>query len=320
MFTDSKELNYADFLTAVEDNVREKMGEGYEVLVRRVRKNNAVDLDSISIREECESVAPNIYLNEMYRDYRTGMTVESIADAVISIYEENRGAFEGSDVQDFFDFEKIKDTIAFRLVNYERNRDMMENVPHVCYSDLCVEFVCILENRNGYGSVRITNDQMKDWGIDIGDLISYARVNTPRLLPPVVRSMQDMLCEMLTKKLELCDESSEAEEEIRNLIEMLKREESIGVLPGMYVLTTEQGIGGASCLIYDGLLERIRDMFDEDYYILPSSINEVILVPDSRADAEGLALLIPEVNREQVPLQEVLSDTLYHYPEFRIAI
>lgn len=317
------DLSYQDFLTSVLEAVREKMGDLYEVEIRKVLKNNSVELDACVIRKPDASAAPNVYLNDMYSDYRLGTPIETIADTVIGIYEEYKDAFDENEISEMFDYEVMKDRIVFRLVNYERNETVLENSPHIRFDDLAAEFVCLLEHRGAYGSVRVTNSHLSDWEIELSDLVELASENTPKLFPPTFHSMQEMLCEMLRMRIEAMSAEGEDEgraEDVRKLIDLLEHEEASDVFPDMYVLTTEQGVNGAACMLYDGLMEKIREKLGEDYYILPSSINEIIIVPDSRAKAEELAIMIPEVNREQVPLQEILSDKLYHYPELRLVM
>lgn len=320
---EKNELCYQDFLAAVLKAVKEKMGDLYEVDIRKVLKNNSVELDACIIREPEASVAPNVYLNDMYGDYRLGTPIESIADTVIGIYEEYKDAFDENEVSEMFDYETMKDRIVFRLVNYERNSAVLQNTPHIRFDDLAVEFVCLLEHRGAYGSVRVTNSHLSDWEIELNDLVELASENTPRIFPATFRSMQEMLCEMLRMRIEAMSAEGEDDgraDDVRKLIDLLEHEEASDVFPDMYVLTTEQGVNGAACMLYDGLMDKIREKLGEDFYILPSSINEIIIVPDSRAKAEELAIMIPEVNREQVPLQEILSDKLYHYPELRIVM
>ena len=51
-----------------------------------------------------------------------------------------------------------------------------------------------------------------------------------------------------------------------------------------------------------------------DFFLLPSSIHEVILVPDNgKMDYRELEKMVHEVNETQVRPTERLSDNVYHY-------
>lgn len=82
----------------------------------------------------------------------------------------------------------------------------------------------------------------------------------------------------------------------------------------MYVLSNEQRYFGASCMLYPQALKEISQRLNDNLYILPSSIHEVILIPASFADdANELSEIVQEVNISEVAQDEILSDTVYYY-------
>ena len=89
----------------------------------------------------------------------------------------------------------------------------------------------------------------------------------------------------------------------------------------MYVLTNQRNINGATSIIYNDILKRIAKVIGESYYILPSSINEVIIVPDNEIFKKDYLIdMVRSVNMECVAGNEILSDRVYHYPENRFDI
>ena len=83
----------------------------------------------------------------------------------------------------------------------------------------------------------------------------------------------------------------------------------------MYVLTNRSRLNGASVILYPDLLQKVRYLFGKDYYIIPSSVDEVIIVPH-RDDIRGFVLeeILRERNEEEMRGM-VLSNTLYEYTE-----
>ena len=68
--------------------------------------------------------------------------------------------------------------------------------------------------------------------------------------------------------------------------------------------------------------EMARTLFKEfaekehtDFYIIPSSIHEVLLFPisDKRVTAEDLKGMVIQVNRTEIDEYEILSDNIYYY-------
>ena len=98
------------------------------------------------------------------------------------------------------------------------------------------------------------------------------------------------------------------DEEIGNMADECRDDE------GMYVLTNEEKYLGAVCVCYPGVLERIADTFGRSFFVLPSSIHECIIVPETGEDFEGdLQEIVREVNRLYVSEEEYLSDNVYYY-------
>lgn len=313
------QLMFEDFVSETAAIVRNRLEADYEITCKRILKNNSVSMDSLTIHGPGEAVSPSIYLNDFYPGYLEGNSLESIADSIIGIYYSGRNAIDFDSIGDF-SLEKMKDVIIFKLVNYEMNREQLESTPHIRVEDLAVTFHCLIRTDDiGIGTVRITDEHCSMWGIGIEELKAYALANTPTLLPYTFKNIFDVLAGLVRKEIEGrsdCGEYNEVEEILSRYED---KENSVSEM--MYVLTTGEGINGAACLLYPDVLESVRMLIGGPFYILPSSVNEVVIVPDSPdIDEDSLRSMIKQINHEQVPLQEILSDTLYRYPDNRFEI
>ena len=82
----------------------------------------------------------------------------------------------------------------------------------------------------------------------------------------------------------------------------------------MIVLTNERGQCGASVMTFDSELDKYCKEFDSGLYIIPSSIHEVIIVPEDKVtDVKSLNSLIADVNRNELEWEDILSDHAYYY-------
>lgn len=320
---DIPNLDYRLFVTKITDMVRERMGDGYTIRSNKIFKNNSVELDSISIQKDGQNIAPIYYLNMFYPAYQGGESSEHIVEQIISSYHESM-----CNMEDFvgipLTYEHMKDKIIFRVINYDMNKEMLEQMPHYRYLDLAVTFCCLLRiDGQGMGTVKIDNTQMESWQIDREELYRVAKENSPRLLPCAFDNIFKVLANLMLREM---NESVDIDKELfAKIIENLLRSEEERYANAMYVLTTESGINGASCIFYEGVLESLYTSFGCGFYILPSSVNELILIPDTCAgigEKSHLAELVHGVNSSEVPRQEILSDRAYHYPEdnFKIAV
>lgn len=187
-----------------------------------------------------------------------------------------------------------KENIKYQLLNYERNDKMLSRVPHIRYLDLAIVFYCELEEvgERGYGI--LTKKGMEALHMSVEELEALAAQNTPRALPFRLETLEEIVA-----RLELLPR------------ELVRKDRPF--LP-MYVLSNERRMFGSACILYPGLLHRISSYFGADLYILPSSIHECILMPANCGHPlDKLQAIVRDVNRSQVPEEEILSDSVYFY-------
>ena len=310
------------FLEETVTLVEKKMGEGYQVRTEHVLKNNGVELDGILIMKEGESVAPNIYLNDYYEEYKCGKTVEAIASEVIEGYYHYVMQKDNFVSELNLSFEHFKDKIYFRLVNFKRNKRLMEEVPYIPFLDLAITFYCLVEQKEGMiGSLHISNELMKEWKIGKAELFKLAMENTPRLFPAHIRTMDEVVGNLLKRDMEdlltyykkngvSLETAKEAEKCCANVMEQLKRNKE----KKMYVITNTAGVNGAAVMLYENLLRNFCELRQSDFFILPSSIHEILLIPcNGDFTEENLKEMVQEVNQTQVPKEDVLSNEVYIY-------
>lgn len=302
-------MEYEEFLMCVKERLEEAR-PGARVELHRIRKNNQVVLDGVTILPEGETISPTVYLNELYERYLAGMSLDEVVRRVLAEHQENdcRPAF---DVGRLKDFEYLKDRIVFKLINYEENRELLDEMPHRRVLDLAMVFYFMLEDESlGLATALIFNSHLKVWQVDEETLYQAARENTPRLLNWELQSMDSLLDEMILKDMREEFESQEAFEEFCR-ITLGKDEKSSSP---MYVLTNEERFNGAGCMLYQDVLDRFAREHNSDIYILPSSIHEVILIPCTNSPRrEDLCDMVREINSTEVAATDRLSDHVYCY-------
>ncbi|BBF43189.1 hypothetical protein lbkm_1876 [Lachnospiraceae bacterium KM106-2] len=303
-------MEYVDFLEDVTECIRVKMDGVYEIKRNHVIKNNSVELDGVVFFKEDDTISPNIYLNSYYDRFLNGEELDSIADEIIHVYQQSVGE-PGIEYDDFsYTWDNMKDKIIYRLVNYKENRLMLEEVPHIRFLDLAITFHCVVkQEEEGIGTIRITNEHMQIWEVTTSDLLHLASQNTQRRFPVVIKPMSEVIADILKKELVLAgDMTDESKEEMINEVKNGESE-----IP-MYIMSNTIGINGATVMIYKNAIKQFAIECKCDFYILPSSIHEVILVPLlERFLKEDLIQMVRDVNQTQVPKQEILSNQVYIY-------
>lgn len=284
-------MKYEEFICYVKEKVQKQMGETVHIDLRRVTKNNGVEMDGLSITKEDRKISPMIYLEEFYKAYERGMSIPNIVGEILKMYE--KAQISTPFDPDFYsDFEKVKDKIACKLINYEKNQDLLTKVPHMICMDLAIVFYYMVEDPEiGDGTILIYNSHLEMWEKQKHHICDIARKNTVALLPYEFQSMGELLEDALG------DDYFPAENSVP-----------------MYVLSNVKKYLGAVAILYDSILSTIGERIADDFYILPSSVHEVIIVPaDIRIDKRDLQSMVKEINETQVSPEEVLSDKVYYY-------
>ncbi|MCR5791737.1 MAG: DUF5688 family protein [Lachnospiraceae bacterium] len=254
-------MEYTKFLEEVENRIREQAGENYTVTRGRVVKNNGMELDGISICEKGYNVAPTMYLNSLFEEYVRGqMRMDEVIGSIWSTYQKHKEFKLGEKWTGFGPFEEYRRNIIYRLVNYEQNKALLENIPHRRFLDLALTYHCVVAmGDEGVSTFRIFDSVMSAWGIDEETLWENAKENTPRLFPCKIQSMSEIMQRFLGEMMGEEDWPEDATETFAQNI---------------YVISNERENYGAAAILYKDALEDFAQEMEQDYYILPSSIHE----------------------------------------------
>ena len=289
-------MEYKEFVEYIKMNAGYIAGEGGNITINHVIKNNGCEMDGLVIMEKGKDIAPTIYLDSFYELYTNGENIKNIIRQIEVIYEQNKNNVT-FDVNILKHFDTIKDKIVYKVVNYRSNEKLLEQVPHKRILDLAVVFYCLLDNEYGRSATAlIYNNNLKNWNVTIDDVYKAALKNTPDLLHSKISSMAALF--------EKCGVNVDGEEvDLKDYVPS-----------DMYVLTNESKLNGAACILYENVLYDFAQKLGADLYILPSSVHEVMLLPKlSMFEKDELVNMVKEVNTEGVAADEVLSDHVYEY-------
>lgn len=310
-----EKMTYQSFINIVCSMLKDRLGKGYELRLHKVTKNNSLELDSLVVLKTGNTYAPNIYLLSYYESYLEGTEVTDVVDRLYQLYISNTKPVLARDFN--FTFDEMKSNITYRLISFNRNEKLLSQVPYIKYLDLAITFHCLVkEDEDGIGTIRITNEHLSAWNISLEELQEVANVNTCNLFPATIKSMEDTIKGIvMDMPIKGGDNISDDD------FSLLLKSSSYNDSTPMYVLTNKQGINGASCLLYDDLIENFADKLQSDLYILPSSIHELILIPtQNNRNSSSLKEMVMEVNFTQVAPEEILSDNVYYFSRKQNAI
>ena len=274
-------MNYTEFMNAMLCEIRGQVDAQVRTELYTVTKNNGTRRTGILFKQEDSNLAPTIYLEEFYQKYLKGQQVPDLADSICSIYQEIR-VKKTCDCQNLFDYNHVKEHIVYKLIRRDANEELLKQIPYEPFLDLAVVYYIQIDNtRFGSAAIQIRNEHLRYWRVEKEEIRRLAEKNTPRIYPAQIQK----------------------------------------IVRFMYVATNEQCSLGAAVMRYPDFREKVRGMIRGDFYILPSSIHEVILVPESFGlEPERMQEMVKEINQTGVAPEEVLSDSVYYFDGEEIRI
>ena len=312
VFTDMKDNSIKQQLLAVQTsayhsfqqqlltNLKAFFPDNTQISIDSFSHNNQLSLDGLTILEPGSNISPTIYLEQYFRLYQEGTTLPDIQQQILAYYQQHRFT-ENIDTSFFTCLDNAQPQIVYKLIHYQKNKVLLEDLPHFAYLDLAIVFYCLVPNDSGENaSILIHNSHLDYWGITKDSLLLFAQKNTPKLLPWRFDSLMDLLLPVLPTLHE--------EEKLKFL--QPSGDEKVP----MYVLTNNRCYFGACCILYPDVLKNISETLEDNLYLLPSSIHEIIIIPATFADnPDDLHKIVCEVNLTEVAAEEILSDSIYYY-------
>lgn len=295
-------MRYEFFKQQLVSNLREFFSDDTLISIQPFPHNNHLVLDGLTILEPGINISPTIYLNHYFEQYCNGCDFSIIQQQILQYYHQHC-PLDNIDTTFFTCFDQVSSRIVYKLIHFDKNRELLNEIPHFPYLDLAIVFYCLVP-KTPYenASILIYNHHLTYWEITKDMLLKLARKNTPLLLPENCCS----LAELIRPALSLFSEQEQL------ITQEILEEETVP----MYVLTNSQQYFGAACILYPRTLYHISQNLNNDLYILPSSIHEIIIIPaSSSAIPTELAQIVRDINLTEVAPDEILSDSVYYYQQ-----
>ncbi len=294
-------MNYEEFKNVFVDSVRVKLkDDGIEakISVNTVNKLNE-SYEAMTVTPADSNLGVNIPIDRFYNAYDAGMSIEEATDRAVDLI--NQGIVEQPDIDidSLSDYSVMKEKLAIEVVSAETNKEMLDKIPHKMMEDMAIVYRFVLSSDDdGRSSILVTNQMIENFGITGEELHADAMENAPKLKPVEIKGMSEVLAELMG----------------------VEQAEMMGVGPvapedeQMYVATVPDKVHGAGVLAYENFMDQAAERAGGDFFILPSSLHEVLIVPDNgMANLSDLENMVREVNATQVSPQDKLTDSVYHY-------
>lgn len=260
-----------------------QLGKEFEMKQKCVWKNNGASYEGLVIEKLTEELSPVISLDKCYEDFEAGISMQEISDQVLKEYRRTAGNISLLSQQDIWSYERIKDRLYVEMVNKEWNEQYLEHKYYVPFLDLAVVYYIDTQldykDAPEHRGTAVTKDIFKIWSVE-----------TEVIWKQVLENM--------------------GKESLFLMLVVTEEENSLMTFEDAF-----QKNQGALALLQKSILDEAKKKLEEPFYILPVSIFELMIVPESQADeVEEMKKAIIESNHE-MPVEYLLSNNVYYYGE-----
>ncbi len=293
-------MDFKNFKEQFKEDLKQELAErgteDVEMSFHPVDKLNT-SYEALTVKKEDSNIGVSFNMTQAFTAYENGTDYRNVVSQAATVVANGMDNIPVVDTASLTDYEAMKKNLSIEVVSAETNAELLSKVPHENMEDMAVVYRFVLEsNEEGRASILVTNDLIERMGVTYDQLKADALENAPEIRPAVIQGMNEVMMEMMGP----------------DAFEMFGLDEMPEEM--MYVATVPDKNSGAGVLAYQNFMDEAAERLGGDFYILPSSIHELLLVPDDGAkSADELRNMVKEVNATQVRPEEKLTDNVYHY-------
>ena len=270
-----------------------KVGEEVTIFENRVEKLQSESYEGLVIKKDSANIGINLNIESLYSALNAGKSYEDVFGFAIDITLNGLEGAPAVDINRLMDYEAMKQTLMLQLIPVKGNEEMLKDMPYQQIEDLAVVYrFSVGRNECGIASMLVKNEHLDRYGITKEQLFADAELSAPKLDPATIRPINEVIAEMMGEDFDDFPPYG----------------------PMLYVASNVSKIHGAAVLVYPGFLDYAAEVIGGSFYVLPSSVHELLLmVDDGDVDVNVLESMIQEVNESSVAPNEQLSCHPYHY-------
>lgn len=288
-------MDYNEFLLKAQYDLAAAM-PGAIISREQISKLQGESYEGFTVRSEGSMTGVVLNMEAMYERLEAGTDYNQILSDMLDIVDDNSTSVSHGIVDFLSDYSQVKENLTVDLVGQAQNEDRLSDIPHYDMEDLSliyrVDVSDRVQNDGGRATVLVTNQMLERYGITPEQLHQDALENTSRKEPLIITSLGNVLLGLIGKDIDIG--------KARN--------------SGLYVSSNLSMMYGAATIAYPDFAEKAAKQLEGDFFILPSSVHEVLLLKDDgRIDFRDLEEMVSDINVAQVAPEERLSNRVYHY-------
>ena len=290
-------MNYEVFLDRTAEELTSYLSYHHgPVEIRKVdvEKLGSPSYRGLAIGKEGAAISFTFDPTSFYERLEAGQNYYHVMSDLAAVADRHLNEMPHIDTAMLNSYENIRAHLTMQLVGTQANQAMLRNVPHTEIEDMSVVYrVKIDMGRGEEASTLVTNRMLSAFGITKEQLHADALESAPSVSPATLRVLSDVLGEMIGD---------------------MEYTESPPNVPQLYVASTRDSHYGAASVFYPGFLEAAKQVVGDQFFVLPSSLHEMLLYPDNgMMSTAELKAMVTAINADVVQPEEVLTNNVYHY-------
>lgn len=260
----------------------------WDVIPQIFTKLNGNTQHGISIREPGENIAPVFYIDAYVEE---GMSAEDIFMTIVRMYPDvNKRPCEDL-ISQINDYDIMQDYLSIILVNRESNCGLMDELVYEEFLEdlLIIPVLKFDTSSETFTMAKVRKSVMDIWKVTEAEIINQAWSNFRRE-KPIVKSIGDLIG--------------------------LYPDDSVLTDNEMKVVSTDSHMYGAAMMCNYNLMKKLYFEYGGDFFVIPSSIHEIITMPCYSITLDYINEMVREVNENCVKFDEILSNHAYIFGDF----
>lgn len=240
-----------------------------------------------------------LYVGELYEEYRQGLGLDVIVGDVMKQLQgmprtdiiENAGILR--------DYSRIREHLFIRLLNKDKYKEDLRDCVYRTIGDIAIVLYVRMGEKDGcISSMKVKQHILKCWDMDMDEVLDAALLNTYFISPPRIYCWEKMIF----------NPRYEGENFMNLLSDYAIRRGAVG-----NCLSTVKRTNGAVAVFLPGVAQRLSDLMKGNFYLVFTSVHEVMIHNEDTVDPEDLRYVLAETVRETTPEEDVLTLQVYHY-------
>lgn len=286
-------MDFEKFMTQTIDEMRDRFPDA-DIRMEGVSKLQGESYTGMTVRPKNSDIGATLNLKDFCEALGSGLSVEDVLGMIAHAVDNAIRNMPHYDARVLADYDRMKDTLTINLVPVGGNEEKLSQIPHRNVADLAIVYRFEVEsNAQNTASILVTNDMLTIYDITADQLHTDAMESAVRNHPAKLQNMNDIMRDMMGGMSDFFDADEPSP---------------------IWVATVDDGQRGAGVIQYPGFLDQAAETLGGDFYVLPSSVHEVLLVVDDGSmELDHLEEMVRSVNEVEVSPAERLSNNVYHY-------